>query len=180
MSIFKNGGIPAFAVSLLGVFGIMLAAQNSHAQNGKAQNGKAQDAKAQDAKAQDAKAQDAKECCASGPKECCGSSGAILDKQALRELIGSAKTMPEHERLAAHFSAQADLLESQAAEHEELAAKYRANPTIQERKTPGASQTISHCESLAKQLRAAAKEARQLAADHRAMGKACGSCAGKQ
>ena len=56
--------------------------------------------------------------------------GRPLSKQEVKTLIGSASTVQDHQRLANHFDAKADELEAESKEHQELAAKYRANPTI--------------------------------------------------
>jgi len=94
-----------------------------------------------------------------------------LDKQELKTLIASAKTPQDHERIAKHFDVVADQLEAEATEHKELAAEYKANPTIQETKHPMSGQTAGHCEFFAAELHKAAQHARELAADHREMAK---------
>lgn len=95
----------------------------------------------------------------------------ILKKDELKNLVANAKAPQDHERLAAHFTAKAEQMEADAAEHEALAAQYRANPNMHEMKHPGSQQTYSHCVTMAKNLRDAAKQARQLAEDHQAMAK---------
>ena len=47
---------------------------------------------------------------------------ALLSKQELKSLIGSAKSVPDHERLARHFDAKASELEAESKEHQALAA----------------------------------------------------------
>ena len=96
----------------------------------------------------------------------------ILKKDELKNLVANAKTAEDHQRLADHFTAKSEQLEADAQEHEELAAKYKANPGIHEMKHPGSQQTASHCNTMARNLRAAAKQSRQLAEDHQAMAKA--------
>src|SRR5262245_47007547 len=81
---------------------------------------------------------------------------AILGKQELKTWIANAKTATDHTRLAKHFSAKAAQLVADAKEHEELAAQYRANPTIHEIKHPGSTQTAGHCQFFGKSLRKAA------------------------
>jgi len=49
----------------------------------------------------------------------------------LAELVASAKTAADHE--------------AEATERAELAAKYKANPIVSDRKRPGAPDTASHC-----------------------------------
>ena len=98
-------------------------------------------------------------------------AGDTLNKAELKKLIATASTPQDHERIANHFDAKAAELEAEAKEHAELAAAYRANPNIHESKHPGSPQTFAHCDSLARTTRAAAHDARQLAADHRALAK---------
>ena len=94
-----------------------------------------------------------------------------LGKAELKKLIATASTPQDHERIAKHYDARAVELEAEAKEHDELAAAYRANPIMHEMKHPTNPQTASHCESMARSTRAAAKEARALAEDHREMAK---------
>ncbi|MEO8052054.1 MAG: hypothetical protein ABI833_16695 [Acidobacteriota bacterium] len=96
----------------------------------------------------------------------------ILKKDELKNLVANAKTAQDHQRLADHFTARAEQLEADAQEHDELAGKYKANPGIHEMKHPGSQQTASHCTMMARNLREAAKAARELAEDHQAMAKA--------
>ena len=95
----------------------------------------------------------------------------ILKKDELKNLIANAKTAQDHQRVADHYTAKAEQFEAEATEHAEEAAKYRANPNMHEMKHPGSPQTASHCESMARSLRDAARQARQLAEDHQAMAK---------
>ena len=95
----------------------------------------------------------------------------ILSKQELKTLVGTARTAEDHERLAQHFSAKADELEAEAKEHQELAAQYKARPTIHELKHPMSPQTAGHCVFFADDLHKAAGRARQMAVDHREMAK---------
>lgn len=99
-----------------------------------------------------------------------GDSG-LLSKQDLNALIGSAKTAQDHERLARHFDAKAIELEAESKEHRELAAKYRANPTMHESKHPMSAETAGHCQYFADDLHKASERARQMANDHRQMAK---------
>jgi hypothetical protein len=85
----------------------------------------------------------------------------LLKKAELKNLITNAKTEQDHERLAQHFTANAEKLEADAQDHEEYAARYK-----------GVSGKPSyHCANVAAELRKAAEAARQLAADHREMAK---------
>ena len=95
----------------------------------------------------------------------------ILKKDELKNLIANAKTAQDHQRIADHYNAKAEQFEAEATEHAEEAAKYKASPNMHEMKHPGSPQTASHCESMARSLRDAAKQAKQLAEDHQAMAK---------
>jgi len=95
----------------------------------------------------------------------------ILKKSDLNTLVANAKTAQDHQRLADHFTAKAEQLEADAQEHDELAGKYKANPGIHEMKHPGSQQTASHCTMMARNLREAAKQSKELAAEHQAMAK---------
>jgi hypothetical protein len=99
----------------------------------------------------------------------------VLGKAELKKLVGSATTPQDHERIAKHFDAKAAQYESDAKEHEELAAEYTARPTGHELKHPMSGPTAEHCKYFAKATRAAAEEARKLAADHRGMAKSTNS-----
>ena len=95
----------------------------------------------------------------------------LLTKDALKSLVANAKTAQDHQRLAAHFIAKAEQLEAEAKDHTELAATYRAHPTIHEMKHQMSGQTAGHCDYFAKEVLAAAKAARKMAADHAEMAK---------
>ena len=92
-----------------------------------------------------------------------------LSKEELKKLIAGTISPADHERIAKHYEAKATQLEADAKEHEELAAEYRKNPTGHEQKHPMSGQTAAHCKLFADKFRDAAKQARQLAADHRQM-----------
>ena len=94
-----------------------------------------------------------------------------LNKAELKELVGTANAPRDHERIAAHFDAKATELDEEAKDHDELAAKYLANPSGHDQKHPMSGLTAGHCKYFATKAREAAKAARQLAADHRQMAK---------
>ena len=97
----------------------------------------------------------------------------LTAKQA-KALAATAKTSADHKKLAAYFALEADRLEAEAKEHEELAQNYRLNPSMSGGgKAGGGSQgrTYEHCEATAKSLREAAKSTRELAAEHEQMAK---------
>lgn len=94
-----------------------------------------------------------------------------LTKDELKGQVANAKTAQDHQRLAAHFTAEADELDGEAQEHTELAATYRNHPTGQDQKHPMSGRTVGHCDYFAKSLHNAALAARKLAADHAEMAK---------
>jgi hypothetical protein len=96
------------------------------------------------------------------------SSGLLTAKQ-VQELIATAKTPADHMKLSKHFAALAAKYDAEAADHEMVAKAYRSLPTASETKRPGAPDTALHCDRLAESARAAAKEARELAAAHEHM-----------
>ncbi len=103
---------------------------------------------------------------ASGPP---APENRMLSKKEVKTLVATAKTPEDHRRLAAHFEAKAERFEAEAAEHEQLAKEYRRNPLPTASKMPMSPRSAEHCEFFAKSARDAAKAARELAADHRAM-----------
>lgn len=94
-----------------------------------------------------------------------------LSKQEVKALVASAKTPDEHERLAKHFDAEAIQLDAEANEHQDLVAGYKANASGVASKHPMSGKTAGHCQYFADDLHKAATQARELAADHRAMAK---------
>lgn len=94
-----------------------------------------------------------------------------LTRRQVQELIVNAKTPADHMKLADHFRKEAERLEAESKEHAALAEGYRRNPGVSEVKRPGSPDTFSHCDHLARQLAAAAQDARALAADHEQMAK---------
>jgi hypothetical protein len=90
----------------------------------------------------------------------------LLSKKEVKELVAKASTPQDHRKLAGHYEAKAKEYEAEAAEHAEMAKVFRARPTASESKRPGAADTAAHCESMAKSLVEAAKEARAMAVMH--------------
>lgn len=74
-------------------------------------------------------------------------------------------------KLARYFNEEADRLEAEAKEHEELAQEYRKNPSAMSMKTPMSPNSADHCLYFAKAARDAAKAARELASSHEGMAK---------
>lgn len=95
------------------------------------------------------------------------SKDALSSKQ-VKQLIASATTPEDHQKLARHYTAMAARHEAEAVEHEELAEYYAKNPQYGV-KTPLAPNTPQHCKSYAEHCRKAAKEMRALAAAHEQM-----------
>ena len=99
-------------------------------------------------------------------------AGRVISKKQLSELVASAKTAADHRKLAEHYRAVASNHEAEATEHAELAAKYKANPTISDIKRPGSPDTAAHCLAYAEHCRKAAKTRNDMAAMHEGMAKA--------
>jgi hypothetical protein len=97
--------------------------------------------------------------------------GQTLTKADLKKAVVSAKTPQDYERIAKHFDAKAAQFETEAKDHEELAAEYKASPTGHDQKHPMSGLTAEHCLYFAKEMRRAAEEVRQIAKDHREMAK---------
>ena len=91
-----------------------------------------------------------------------------MSQQELKTLIASAKTVQDHEQLAKHFEAEADQLDAEANEHQELAVQYKANPSGQEQSIRWAGKP-PHCQYFADDLHKAAKQVRAIGANRRAM-----------
>ena len=98
-------------------------------------------------------------------------AGKTLSKKQLSELVAAAKTAADHRKLAEYYRAAAARHEAEAKEHVELAAKYKANPTISETKRPGAPDTVSHCLTFAEHCRKQAAIMTEMAAMHEEMAK---------
>ncbi len=96
-----------------------------------------------------------------------------LSKKEVVALIETAKTPEDHLQLARYYKAEADRLEAEAKDHEELAAAYRKSTMSQAAamKNPMAPNTAAHCEYFAKSVREAASAAREMAASHEQMAK---------
>jgi hypothetical protein len=85
-------------------------------------------------------------------------------------LIETAQTQKDHEAVAKHFEAEAAQYDKQAADHEQLAKLYRRGFGVPPK--GNAASFAPHCDSLAKNLKASAADARELAQLHRDLGKA--------
>ncbi len=98
-------------------------------------------------------------------------SGKALSKKQLADLVATAKSAADHQKLAEHYRAAAAKHEEEAKEHTALAAKYKANPNASEVKRPGDPDTAAHCLTYAEHCRKAAKSMSEMAAMHEEMAK---------
>src|SRR5947209_1908326 len=94
-----------------------------------------------------------------------------LSKRQVQELAATAKTPDDHLKLAAYFNREADVLEAEAREHEELANTYRGRGDSVGSKGSMSGKTAGHCDYFAKSVREAAKADREIAAEHAVMAK---------
>ena len=78
--------------------------------------------------------------------------------------IAAAKTASDHEAIAKEYEAEATQLDRQVEMHERMLDTYNSNG-----KLPGPAK---HCAALVKDLKAAAQEGRNLAAEHRKLAEA--------
>lgn len=90
----------------------------------------------------------------------------LLTKKEVHELAMTAKTPAEHAKLQKHFLALAAKYDAEAADHSELAQDY-LKPQTGGRLMPGSPKLrAQHCDQLSASLKAAAKDARELASEH--------------
>jgi len=92
-----------------------------------------------------------------------------LTKKEVKALLATARTPADHQELASLYEQKAIGLETEAAEHERDAGKYRANPTIFEMKMPMHPRTAAHCAYFADRDRKLAATARIEAKIHAEM-----------
>jgi hypothetical protein len=100
-----------------------------------------------------------------------GAKDKPLNKAELKTLVTNAQTKADHERIAQHFDAEAARYEAEAKDHEQLARFYQKSPDPALAKHPGSARAFEHCDSLSKNLRSSAEDARQMANEHRSMAK---------
>ena len=94
-----------------------------------------------------------------------------LSKKELKALIASAKTKEDHQKLADYYKAETERLQSEAADHDEMAEAYKSSPYPNPVKQPVAAGE-AHCHEMARRFREAAEKAKELAAMHEDMAKA--------
>lgn len=90
-----------------------------------------------------------------------------LSKKELKELIKTASTKADHEKLADYYKAEAERLEAEAKDHDEMGEMYKKNPSPLAAKHPEAFGE-AHCREMARRLREAAADAQSLAEMHAA------------
>ena len=86
-----------------------------------------------------------------------GALQAVVTDDNLDQMIASAKTPEDHQKLAAYYLAEAGTLEAEAKDHEELATTYRKRTDAAGVKHPMSGKTAAHCDYFAKSVREAAK-----------------------
>ena len=101
-----------------------------------------------------------------------GQSAKLLGRKEVRALVAAAKTPADHEKLAAHFRAEAARLTAESREHTELAELYARSPSMHDVKHPNAPQTAAHCRTFAELYLKAANEAEIMAKAHEQMAQA--------
>ncbi len=92
-----------------------------------------------------------------------------LSPQEFKKIIANPKTKADHELAAQYYNEEADRYEAAAKLHGELAPYYQRNPGPAAAKHPGSQRSFEHCDSLSKELRQAAEDARGLAVYHQGM-----------
>ena len=92
-----------------------------------------------------------------------GAPTTMSDAQ-LQQLVTSARTPADHGKLVEYFTGLATKYSQDADSHAAMAVGYKGNPR-------GMTSAVAHCDRLAQQGRAAAAEAKALAAEHQAMAK---------
>lgn len=89
--------------------------------------------------------------------------------------IAAAKTPADHEAIAKAYEEQAASFESQAEMHKNISKTYG-----QPGGKPWMESQVKHCDKVAADLRAAAREERALAAEHHKMAKTVGGASAEQ
>jgi len=93
------------------------------------------------------------------------SSDLLTSKQA-QELAMTAKTPAEHATLQKHFLALAAKYDAEAADHSALGRAEGKNPDLGAHFPGSATFRAKHCDQLSASLKDAAKDAREIAAEH--------------
>lgn len=90
---------------------------------------------------------------------------STLTKKELKTLIANAKTKADHQKLADYYKSEAERLETEAKDHDEMAESYKKNPNPLAVKHPEQFGE-SHCREMARRFREAASQAESLATMH--------------
>jgi hypothetical protein len=93
----------------------------------------------------------------SGLSSCAKNEKPASSEADLKYLVTHAKTASDHHKVAAYWRAEAERYETDAKQHEELAAYYKSS---------GSFESNDHCEVLVLANRNAVAQARALAASH--------------
>jgi len=91
-----------------------------------------------------------------------------ITKRQVKQLLASATSPEDHQKLAAYFAQEADRLTSQAATHAEEAVTREKTPNYFAVKSPAVFGP-QHCRDQAARLRRDAAKAETLAEQHREM-----------
>jgi len=89
-----------------------------------------------------------------------------LSKGQLNTLIATAKTPADHHRIAEYYQAKAQDYLSQAKEHEQMVAAYKANPSLSAKNKAA---TVDHCEYYVQEFKTLAAKSQELAQMHEQM-----------
>src|SRR2546426_245519 len=89
-----------------------------------------------------------------------------VSKKDLKTAIENAKTPGDHQRIASYYKKQADRMNGEAKEHDELAEVYSKSSNPHAMKHPMSGQTAEHCKHFADYAHKAAEQAQELAKMH--------------
>ena len=104
-----------------------------------------------------------------------GNRKPVISKKELKVLLKTATEPADHQKIAAYYRNEAQLLTNSSKEHQELAAIYAKNPpfpAMESKHGDSFGQGASHCRKFAELQAEAAKEAEALATLHEGMAKA--------
>jgi hypothetical protein len=88
-----------------------------------------------------------------------------MHHEAIETMIANAKTSQDHQTIAQYYTNEANLLEERAAKHDRMAQIYGASASGKR----STASIVRHCRNIAKSLRTAAKDNRELAQVHQRM-----------
>jgi hypothetical protein len=91
-----------------------------------------------------------------------------FSKRQINTLIAEANTPAEHQRIAQYYQAKAQDFLSQAKEHEQMVAAYKANPSLTAKSQ---ASTINHYEYFVQTFKDLAAKSQKLAQLHEQMAK---------